>query len=68
MDNNEFHLEVLLREVKKGDLVRLRKNGGVYIRGDYDRESKRYELTKWDDVSKTSYYRGDRKVFIGFTF
>lgn len=65
---NNFHLATLLKDVKKGDLVRLRKDGGVYIRGDYDRETKRYELTKWDNASAASYYRGDRTVYIGFTF
>jgi hypothetical protein len=65
---NTDHYATTLKNVKKGDLVRLTIGGRVYIKTGYDRSTKRYELTQWDDASAAFYYRPERKCYIGFTF
>lgn len=63
-----MHTQTTVRQVKKGEMVRLNKDGRVYTRGDYDRESKSYELSAWDDIGHAIYVRAERKVFVGFDF
>lgn len=57
--------------LKKGELVRL-KNGSpadaVWVRGDYDRSSKRYSLIAFDDVNRERFVKGTHHVWHGFTF
>lgn len=40
----------------------------VYIRGEYDRTSKRYSVCKYCDVNDERFMRGDRLVWVGFCF
>lgn len=40
----------------------------VYVRSDYDRESKKYEVYKFDDVNDHRYMKGSRIVWIDFMF
>ena len=40
----------------------------VFIRGEYDRASKKYECTRFDDISSAVYLRGDKEIFVDFTF
>lgn len=40
----------------------------VWVRGDYDRESRRYECMRFSDVCDVQYLRGDKDVFCDFTF
>ena len=63
-----YHEQTTIKDVKKGDLVRFTIGGRVYIRGDYDRTEKKYELTRWDDCSRAVYKKGSTQIFIGFTF
>ena len=63
-----YHEQTTIKDVKKGDLVRFTIGGRVYIRGDYDRTEKKYELTRWDDHCHTVYKKGTTACFIGFTF
>lgn len=59
-----------IRELKKGELFRLsdRENAPVWVRGEYVREVKRYSTYKYDDVNHEQLLKGNRKVFVGFTF
>ena len=67
---------IKVKELKKGDFFTLKDvtdtafipNNIVWVRGEYDRSSKKYECYKYDDVSHFSYFKGDRKVFTEFTF
>jgi hypothetical protein len=40
----------------------------VWVRGDYDRATKRYECQAADDMNEFCYLKGTRAVFIGFTY
>ena len=62
-----------IKELKKNEWFILKeieepKASQVYIRGDYDRESKTYSCYKWNDVNEEKFYKGTKAVFVGFTF
>lgn len=59
---------VQLRECKKGEFIQLLENGPVYIRGDYDRQLKKFSVYKFDDISAERFIKGEKIVFVGFTF
>lgn len=40
----------------------------VLIRGNYDRESKRYSCQHWDDVCREIMLKGETVVYVDFTF
>lgn len=59
-----------LRELKKGDFFRLKDldTATVYVKGEYDRSSKTYSCFKFEDVNEERFFKGSKKVFVGFTF
>lgn len=70
---------VLLKQVKRGefftltDKVKFNEDGEVlsryvYIRSDYDREIKKYEVYKNDDMNDYRFMKGTRIVWIDFCF
>ena len=70
---------ILLKQVKKGEFFALTNNVKynedgevlsryVYVRDDYDREDKKYEVYKFDDVCNYRYMKGTRIVWIDFIF
>ena len=70
---------VLLKQVKKGEFfaltnsVKYNEDGEVlskyvYVRDAYDRESKKYEVYKFDDVCNYRYMNGTRIVYVDFSF
>lgn len=70
---------VLLKEVRKSEYftltqkVKCNEDGEVlskyvYVRSDYDRESKKYEVSKFDDINDYRYMKGTRIVWIDFIF
>ena len=63
-------MQTTLKKTKLGELVRLKNadSGVVYIRGPYDRESKRFELSRFDNVNAFIFRKGTTLVFTGFTF
>ena len=54
---------VELRTLKQGDLFTLKPDGPVWVRDEYDRASKTYDVHKWDDVNHWSAMKGTRKVY-----
>lgn len=40
----------------------------VWIRGEYDRTEKRYEIQCWGDINKIQYVKGDTIAYTEFTF
>lgn len=66
--------EVMLKHVRKGEWftrkpIEYPNEHQVYIRGDYDRESKKYECTHWDDcLSNGVMLKGTTIVYVDFTF
>jgi hypothetical protein len=70
---------VLLKDVRKGEYFTLTNNVKynedgevlskyVYVRSDYDRESKKYEVYKFDDINDYRFVKGTRIVWVDFIF
>lgn len=62
-----------VRDLKRGDYFTRKsisepKDNQVWIRGDYIRESKRYECTRFSDCNSFCYLKGDSVVYLDFTF
>jgi hypothetical protein len=70
MLGREHHLPTRLADVKRGDYVRLKasETAPVWVRGEYDAASKRYSLTKADDMNHELMRKGDLVVYTGFTY
>ena len=59
---------MLLSKVKKGEVFRYKPNGPVWVREEYDRSTRKYLVTKWEDACHTSLKSGTTEVLVGFTF
>lgn len=61
---------VALSSLKRGEYVRLSpsESAPVWVRGDFDRSAKAYELRRFDDINHTTLRKGTALVFAGFTF
>ena len=62
-----------IRELKKGEFFTKKpidapRESQVWIRGEYDRAEKKYECTRFDDLCVFCYLKGDKEVFVDFTF
>jgi hypothetical protein len=64
------HMQVMVRDVARGEPVRFLKNdtSPVWVKGHYDRKSKTYSFTRWDDSNDERFVKPTRVCFIGFTF
>lgn len=64
--------EFTIRELPKGAFFKRIIGGkptrGVYMKGDYDRATKRYECCKADDFCDTIYLPPTARVFISFEY
>lgn len=69
----------LLKNVKNGDYftltdkVRYNEDGEVlekyvYVRSDYEKSLKKYEVYKFSDVNDFRHLKGDRIVYVDFFF
>lgn len=58
--------KVKIREVKRGDYLRLKpdENAPLWIRGDYDRSTKSFSVYKYEDVNHEIMAKGDREVYV----
>lgn len=66
-------MERKLKDLKRGELFTRKPHDEpnelqVYIRGEYDRSLKRYEVTKWADMNRVIMLKGETTVYTGFTF
>lgn len=70
---------ILLKKVRKGEYFTLTQkvqrneddevlSKYVYVRSDYDRDSKKYEVYKFDDINDYCYMKGTRIVWVDFIF
>lgn len=64
------HKPTALADVKRGDYLRLKPSptAPVWVRGEYDHSSKRYWITKADDMNHGALRKGDVIVYTGFTY
>lgn len=59
--------DITVKDVKKGDYFKIGKT--VYIKGDYDRSSKKYEAIKTNDVwGNARMVKSDTKVRTDFEY
>lgn len=64
---------MIIKELKKGDFFTVKSienptENQVWVRGDYDKSERKYECYKWADVNATRFFKGDKEVFVDFTF
>ena len=60
---------VALKDLKVGDFFKFKSSSSVvYVRGCYDRSSKKYEYYPFDDVNDVKFRIGSSLVFIDFEF
>lgn len=64
----DTHTPVAVCTVKRGDFVRFKVGGPVWIREEYSRELKAYMFAACDDVNRTRAAKSTKTVFIGFTY
>lgn len=62
-----------IKDLKKGEYFTLKiieypTEKQVWVKGDYERSEKKYSCTKFSDISHENFMKGDRIVFVGFTF
>ncbi len=62
-----------VRELKKGEYftfmsVQYPSESIVWVRGEYDRETKRYIVYKFNDINKYRLVKGDMNVYQDFVF
>lgn len=59
-----------IKQIKKGELFKLKdtESAPIWVRGDYDRSSKKYSIYRYDDVCHERFAKGDKEVFVEFYF
>lgn len=57
-----------ISHLKKGDFFKLQPNGRVYVRGEYDRSSRKYSYYDFDDVNREHFAPATRPVIVDFEF
>ena len=62
--------EITIRELKKGEFFRLSasESAPVWVKGYYVASEKKYEAYKYEDTNRETFLKGNRKVFVEFTF
>lgn len=62
--------EITIRELKKGEFFRLSasESAPVWVKGYYIASEKKYEAYKYEDTNRETFLKGNRKVFVEFTF
>ena len=62
-----------IKELKTGEYFTLKpveypKEGVVWVRGNYEHSCKKYSVHKWSDICHESFMKGNRNVYVDFTF
>jgi small nuclear ribonucleoprotein (snRNP)-like protein len=58
-----------IKTIKKGEYIKRKPDAkAVYIRGEYCRISKAYSCIDADDMNREIFIKGDKIVFVGFTY
>lgn len=66
-------MNMTIKEAKKGDYITLKpiaepKESQVWIRGEYDRESRKYSIINFADINRERFVKGSAEAFVDFTF
>jgi hypothetical protein len=60
---------VTIKAVKQGEYIKRKVDAkAVYIRGEYCKASKAYSCIDASDINKEILIKGDKLVFVGFTY
>ncbi len=60
---------ITIKNVKPGTYVKRKADSkAVYIKGDYDRTTKSFELQDTEDMNRFVYIKADKPVYVGFTY
>jgi hypothetical protein len=60
---------IALRNVMPGDFVKRKADSkAVYVKGDYDKSTKAFELIDTEDICRRIYVKADKLVVVGFTY
>ncbi len=60
---------VTLRNVKPGEFVRRKADAKkTYVKGAYDKASKAFSLTDFDDINREIFVKASATVYVGFDF
>lgn len=57
-----------IKDLKKGDYFKLKENGKVYVRDEYDRSEKKFGYYDFDDINNYHSAKGTKEVITEFTF
>lgn len=62
-----------IRDLKQGAYFILKdiaepKESQVWVRGEYDRSTRTYSATNFSDMNRERSFKGDKEVFVDFTF
>jgi len=57
-----------IKDIKVGDFFKLKPNGRVYVRQEYNRMTKRFEYCDFDDVNRWHEAKRDKPVITDFEF
>lgn len=62
-----------IRQLKQGDFFTKKPienptEKQVFVRGAYDRELRKYEIIRFDDINAVSYMAGSKEIFTDFVF
>lgn len=62
--------QTTLRQIKQGEFFRLSAsdNAPVWVKGYYVISERKFEAYRFEDTNRETFLKGDRKVFVGFTF
>lgn len=62
--------QATIRSIPRGGYVKLKgtESAPVWVRGEYCKQEKKFELYKFDDVSHVIMKKPEALAFIGFTF
>lgn len=63
-----FHKTSTIKAEKKGEFIRFKVDGPVWVRSDYDKATKKFCCYKFDDVNHCTYKSGATVCFSGFDF
>ena len=61
-------MRVTVAECKEGEFIKLTEKGSVWVRGEYCRSLKQYEVYLFDDTNHSRFIAPNRAVWVDFTF
>jgi hypothetical protein len=60
---------VVLKDCAVGEMIKRTETANtVWVKGAYDRATKSYSMTDYNDCNREMFIKADKLVFVGFTF